>query len=219
MYWVEALFLQLLLQAPDVSAQAGTLALKTLGVATGPGEAGDAIGCATLGVVLCARRAAAGLGIAADLPDLAGEVLLVYVLRIAYCKMDIFHTLHLSQACPVRLEAPFLRACVELWGMALAPGLSYSTCSSLLLALAGRGAPASPSVWRFAGIAGERSRGNSTTAVGWYGNFRLSSADAASYLESKPPPNVGSHASERHGSKWGSLCLLLLRQMPRRIQP
>lgn len=74
-YWVDALILQLLLEALDVLAQAGVLALEVLRMTTGAGEACDAICCTTLGVVLGARRAAAGLGIAADLPELWEEEL------------------------------------------------------------------------------------------------------------------------------------------------
>jgi len=61
------LVLQLLLQALDVGAQAGVFAIEVLGMATGAGEACDAICCTTFGVVLGAGRAAAGLGVAADL--------------------------------------------------------------------------------------------------------------------------------------------------------
>lgn len=69
-YRVETLVLQLPLQALDVCAQAGVLALEVLGMATRAREAGDAVGGAALGVVLRAGRAAAGLGVAADLPEL-----------------------------------------------------------------------------------------------------------------------------------------------------
>lgn len=61
------LVLQLLLQALDVGAQAGVFAIEVLGMATGAGEACDAVCCTTFGVVLGAGRAAAGLGVAADL--------------------------------------------------------------------------------------------------------------------------------------------------------
>ena len=67
MYWVDALVFQLPLQALNVGAQAGVLALEVLRMATGAGEACDAVCGATFGVVLRARRAAAGLRVAADL--------------------------------------------------------------------------------------------------------------------------------------------------------
>lgn len=76
MYWVDALILQLLLEALDVLAQAGVLALEVLRMATGASEACDAVCGATLGVVLGARRAAARLGVAADLPELRMGVML-----------------------------------------------------------------------------------------------------------------------------------------------
>ena len=66
-YWLVTLVLQLLLQALDVGAQAGIFAIEVLGMATGAGEACDAVCCTTFGVVLGAGRAAAGLGVAADL--------------------------------------------------------------------------------------------------------------------------------------------------------
>jgi hypothetical protein len=69
-YWVDTFVLQLPLQAVDVRAQARVLALKVLRMATGAGEACDAVCCTTFGVVLRARRAAAGLRVAADLPGL-----------------------------------------------------------------------------------------------------------------------------------------------------
>lgn len=70
MYWVDALVLQLFLEALNVLAQAGVLALEVLRMATGAGKACDAVCGTTFGVVLGARRAAAGLGVAADLPEL-----------------------------------------------------------------------------------------------------------------------------------------------------
>ena len=79
MYWIVALVPQLPLQALNVRAQARDFALEILGMATGAGEACDAVCCTTLGVVLGARRAAAGLGVAADLSCLraGGESQLV----------------------------------------------------------------------------------------------------------------------------------------------
>ena len=69
-YWVDTLVLQLSLQALDVCAQARILALKVLRMATGAGDACNAVCCTTFGVVLRARRAAARLRVAADLPGL-----------------------------------------------------------------------------------------------------------------------------------------------------
>lgn len=85
MYWLETVVPQLPLQALNlrvlafiVRAQAGDLALEVLGVATGAGEACNAVCCTTFGVVLGARRAAAGLGVASDLSCLrVGEVLVM----------------------------------------------------------------------------------------------------------------------------------------------
>jgi hypothetical protein len=69
-YRVNALVLQLLLEVLNMRAQARVLALQVLRMAAGPGEACNAICCTTLGVVLCAWRAAAGLWVAADLSEL-----------------------------------------------------------------------------------------------------------------------------------------------------
>lgn len=66
-YGFDALVLQLPLQALDVRAQAGVLAIEVLRMATGAGEACNAVCCTTFGVVLGAGRAAAGLRVAADL--------------------------------------------------------------------------------------------------------------------------------------------------------
>ena len=62
-------------------------------------------------------------------------------------------TLHLSQAWPVRLEAPFLRAVAasEAFG-------SYSMCRSCRECFGGMGGPASSSTGRFTGMAGLESR-------------------------------------------------------------
>ena len=80
MYWIDAGFFQLPLQALnvpiaglDMGAQAGVLAIQVLRMATGAGEACDAVCCTTFGVVLGAGRAAAGLGVAADLSSLRVE--------------------------------------------------------------------------------------------------------------------------------------------------
>ena len=77
MYWLETIVPQLPLQALNlrvlafiVRAQAGDLALEVLGVATGAGEACNAVCCTTFGVVLGAGRAASGLRVAAYLADL-----------------------------------------------------------------------------------------------------------------------------------------------------
>jgi hypothetical protein len=104
-------------------------------------------------------------------------------------------TLHLSQAWPVRLEAPFLRAVAasEAFG-------SYSMCRSCRECFGGMGGPASSSTGRFTGMAGLESRcdgsgrrrllllqypGWSQSALGgellaWAGKFRLSCARARS---------------------------------------
>jgi hypothetical protein len=96
-YWVDTLVLQLPLQALDVRAQARVLALKVLRMATGAGKACNAVCCTTFGIVLRARRAAAGLRVAADLPGLwAGRV----SVRVMSALMDVcryvWHGTHLA---------------------------------------------------------------------------------------------------------------------------
>jgi hypothetical protein len=62
-------------------------------------------------------------------------------------------TLHLSQAWPVRLEAPFLRAVAAIEALG-----SYSMCRSCRECFGGMGGPASSSTGRFTGMAGLESR-------------------------------------------------------------
>ena len=98
MYWIDAGFFQLPLQALnvpiaglDMGAQAGVLAIQVLRMATGAGEACDAVCCTTFGVVLGAGRAAAGLRVAADLSCLREgrgrvSVVCMYVCMYAHIK-------------------------------------------------------------------------------------------------------------------------------------
>jgi hypothetical protein len=70
--------------------------------------AGDSVGGFAFGVVLRAGRAAAGPCIASDLADLAARSDICHLTLLPHSST---HTLHRSQACPVRWElAIFLRA-------------------------------------------------------------------------------------------------------------
>jgi hypothetical protein len=176
--WIYALVLELLLQKVNVRAQARVLALEALGVAARPSETGDAVGGATFGIVLGAWRAASRLRVTSYLTDLFGRVLVdiyIFVLpqhiigfhgcispslsrflpspSLSFCNLFHDRTLHLSQAWPVRLEAPFLRAVAASEAL-----LSYSMCRSCRECFGGMGGPASSSTGRFTGMAGLLSR-------------------------------------------------------------
>jgi hypothetical protein len=69
---VDVGLLETLLQRVDVGAQMAVVVLEAVGVASGGGAAGYAVGGLALGVRVEAGAAAAGLGVAFDLANLGG---------------------------------------------------------------------------------------------------------------------------------------------------
>jgi hypothetical protein len=115
LFWLNSIVSELLLQLQHIDLQVVVLLLEGLGVATLYGAACNAVGRLALGVVLEAWRTATRSCIASDLADLWHRVSAHICMRPAAnaarsARSSQQHTLHRSQACPVRDAAPsFLR--------------------------------------------------------------------------------------------------------------